>query len=141
MDDQYLAGDCPLPLQNRRLNIANHLRCIEMSGLGPANPKAIEQDFWDEKSQVWNVPEPLARFMLCKNCGHIWKTKFIADCLKQHPQPKPQDIDPTWVDTHDASGYCDKWEIPCTDSRTCEDWDPGGPVTEANAQDRLEDED
>jgi hypothetical protein len=69
--------------------------------------------------------------MLCSNCGHYWKTKFIDDCMKKYEQVTPPEVDPEWVDTGDAGGYCDEWDIPCTASRTCDTWEPGGPITAA----------
>lgn len=83
---------------------------------------------------IWNMPEPCAREMLCSNCGHYWKTKFIDDCMKKYEQVTPPEVDPAWVDTGDSGGYCDLWEIPCTATRTCNDWEPGGPITDAKAK-------
>ena len=104
-----------------------------LAELGPANPKAPEIWFWFRKADVFNVPEPCAREMLCSNCGHYWKTKFIDDCMKANEQVTPPEVDPSWVDTNEGGGYCDKWDIPCTASRTCNDWEPGGPITDAKA--------
>lgn len=134
------AGEKTVPpvLKNKTLSIKNHRICIVKAELGPANPKAPEVFFWVKKTATWNVPESSARTMLCSNCGHYWKTKFIDDCMKKYPQVTPPEVDPAWVDTGDAGGYCDEWEIPCTASRTCNTWEPGGPITDAMGGNKLE---
>ena len=134
------AGEKVVPpvLKNKALSIKNHRICIAKAELGPANPKAPEMYFWIKKTATWNVSESAAREMLCSNCGHYWKTKFIDDCMKKYEQPTPPEVDPSWVDTGDAGGYCDEWEIPCTASRTCNTWEPGGPITDAKGGNKLE---
>lgn len=139
--EDYTKGRCPEVLMNKPMSIKNHRICIVQADLGPANPKAPEMFFWIKKSMEWNVSECAAREMLCSNCGHYWKTKFIDDCMKKYEQVTPPEVDPAWVDTGDGGGYCDKWDIPCTASRTCNDWEPGGPITDAKAKmKRSEDE-
>ena len=122
---------CPEVLMDKDMSIKNHRICIVKANLGPANPKAPETIYWIIKSTKWNVSERAAREMLCSNCGHYWKTKFIDDCMKKYEQVTPPEIDPSWIDTNDSAGYCDEWDIPCTGSRTCDTWEPGGPITAA----------
>ena len=122
---------CPEVLMDKDMSIKNHRICIVKANLGPANPKAPETIYWIIKSTKWNVSERAAREMLCLNCGHYWKTKFIDDCMKKYEQVTPPEVDPSWVDTNDSAGYCDEWDIPCTGSRTCDTWEPGGPITAA----------
>lgn len=129
-EGDFTTGACPVVLTDRELNIKNHHVCINKAALGPANPKAPEEMFWLNKSEKWNVPVEAAKHMLCSNCGHYWKTKLIDDCIKSHPQPTPPEVDPNWVDTGEGGGYCDEFDIPCTASRTCDDWEPGGPITD-----------
>jgi hypothetical protein len=122
---------CPEVLMDKDMSIKNHRICIVKANLGPANPEAPETIYWIIKSTKWNVSERAAREMLCSNCGHYWKTKFIDDCMKKYEQVTPPEVDPSWVDTNDSAGYCDEWDIPCTGSRTCDTWEPGGPITAA----------
>ena len=123
--------ECPEVLKDKDMSIKNHRICITKANLGPANPRAPETIYWIIKSTKWNVSERAAREMLCSNCGHYWKTKFIDDCMKKYEQVTPPEVDPSWVDTNDSAGYCDEWDIPCTGSRTCDTWEPGGPITAA----------
>lgn len=134
--------ECPEVLKDKEMSIKNHRICITKANLGPANPRAPETIYWIIKSTKWNVSERAAREMLCSNCGHYWKTKFIDDCMKKYEQVTPPEVDPEWVDTGDAGGYCDEWDIPCTASRTCDTWEPGGPITTAKvAMNDIEEED
>jgi hypothetical protein len=135
----FTDGDCPEVLMNKELSIKNHHICIVKADLGPPNPKMPEVMFWLIKSAKWNVSESAAREMVCGNCGHYWKTKFIDDCMKKYEQITPPDVDPAWVDTNESGGYCDEWDIPCTSSRTCDTWEPGGPITDAKGKNPFED--
>lgn len=134
------AGEKRVPpvLKDKSLSIRNHRLCILKAELGPPNPRAPEPFFWLKKSATWNVSESAAREMLCSNCGHYWKTKFIDDCMAKYPQATPPEVDPAWVNTGDGGGYCDEWDIPCTASRTCNTWEPGGPITDAKKGNPLE---
>lgn len=135
----YTKGACPEPIKNKALNKKNHLICITKADLGPANPKMPEQIFWLKKAILWNVSEFAAREMICGNCGHYWKTLHIDECMKLN-ELTPPEVDPAWVNTGDGGGYCDEWEITCTHSRTCDTWEPGGPITDASASNRLDDD-
>lgn len=138
--EDYTKGRCPEVLMDKKMSIFNHRVCITKADLGPANPKMPETIFWLMKSAKWNVSECAAREMICGNCGHYWKTKFIDDCMKKYEQVTPPEVDPTWVDTGESGGYCDEWDIPCTHSRTCDTWEPGGPITDATKKNPFEDE-
>ena len=138
--EDYTKGRCPEVLMDKDMSIFNHRVCITKADLGPANPKMPEVVFWLMKSAKWNVSENAAREMICGNCGHYWKTKFIDDCMKKYEQVTPPEVDPAWVDTGESGGYCDEWDIPCTHSRTCDTWEPGGPITDATKKNPFEDE-
>lgn len=136
--EDYTSGTCPEPIKSKALNKKNHLICIAKADLGPANPRMPEQIFWLQKAIKWNVSESAAREMVCGNCGYYWKTKFIDECMRKHEQLTPPDINPAWVDTGEGGGYCEEWEITCTHSRTCDSWEPGGPITDATGKNQLE---
>ena len=136
--EDYTKGKCPESIVNKNVNIANHKICIAKADLGPANPKMPEVMFWLKKSMKWNVSESAAREMVCGNCGYYWKTKMIDDCMKKYPQATPPEINPAWVDTNESGGYCEEWMITCTHSRTCDSWEPGGPITDAKGGNPFE---
>ena len=129
-EENLVDGECPEPIKDKKLNIKNHHLCIAKAALGPANPKKTEHQFWLMKAVKWGVPEYAARTMLCSNCEHYYDTKMIRECMKKYPQITPQEVDPSWVDTKDSGAYCDKYDITCTASRTCDSWEPGGPMTD-----------
>lgn len=138
-EENYTEGECPEAIKDQETNIKNHHICIIKAELGPANPKAREEVFWLKKAVLWNVSESAAREMLCSNCEHYWDTKFIKQCMSEYEQITPPMVDPKWVDTKQSGGYCDKFEITCTSSRTCNEWEPGGPMTDENADQESED--
>ena len=74
---------CPLPLQNNKLNIANHLKTIKEHGLGPADPRQSNVSFWKDKGKTWGITEGDARGRLCANCEHYINTTKI----RQNPAP------------------------------------------------------
>jgi len=137
-EGEMIGGTCPEVLRNKQMSIKNHRICIAKADLGPANPRMPEVFFWLAKSAKWNVSENAAREMVCGNCGHYVKTKFIDDCMKKYEQVTPPEVDPAWVDTGDGGGYCTEWDIPCTASRTCDTWEPGGPITDAKKTNPFE---
>lgn len=137
-EGEMIGGTCPEVLRNKQMSIKNHRICIAKADLGPANPRMPEVFFWLAKSAKWNVSENAAREMVCGNCGYYVKTKFIDDCMKKYEQVTPPEVDPAWVDTGDGGGYCTEWDITCTASRTCDTWEPGGPITDAKKTNPFE---
>lgn len=129
--DEKLPSGCPPAIKSKAINLKNHRICITKADLGPANPKMPEVMFWLKKSMKWNVSEKAAREMICGNCQYYHKTKAIDAYMKKYEQITPPDVDPAWVDTGESGGYCTEWEITCTHSRTCDSWEPGGPITDA----------
>ena len=76
---------CPLPLQNNKLNIKNHLKTIKLHGLGPADPRIPNHQFWRDKAERWDVTEGDARGRLCANCEHFLQTTQVLDCIDNGP--------------------------------------------------------
>jgi hypothetical protein len=136
-EDESL-DSCPEVLKDKDMSIRNHRVCIAKADLGPANPKMPEVMFWLHKSMKWNVSENAAREMVCGNCGYYHKTLQIDAWMKQYPQVTPPEVDKSWVDTNESGGYCTEWDIPCTSSRTCDTWEPGGPITDAKGKNPFE---
>ena len=48
--------NCPFALQSNSLNIKNHLSTIEEYGLGPADPRQPNDEFWADKAAKWGIP-------------------------------------------------------------------------------------
>ena len=80
-----LLDACPLPLQNNKLNVINHLKTIKLHGLGPADPKQSNAAFWQDKAKKWKTTEGDARGRLCSNCEHYLVTTPIDECIINGP--------------------------------------------------------
>ena len=122
---------CPLPLQNNKLNIKNHLKTIKLYGLGPADPRIPNNQFWRDKAERWDVTEGDARGRLCANCEHFLQTTKIKDCIDSTPAKKFKTsmVDPSIVDIESKPvAYCMLYEITCSPTRTCDSQELGGPI-------------
>jgi hypothetical protein len=122
---------CPLPLQNNKLNIKNHLKTIKLYGLGPADPRIPNHQFWRDKAERWDVTEGDARGRLCANCEHFLQTTQVLDCIDNGPAKdfKTSMVDPSIVDIESKPvAYCMLYEITCSPTRTCDSQELGGPI-------------
>jgi len=116
---------CPTVTHNAELNLANHLIAIEEAGLGPANPNAPENEFWAEKASEWNISEPEARNRQCQNCEYYKNTPKMLECLRSSTlKASDLPVTPKWTDVSTPAGYCTQFDITCTATRTCSEWDP-----------------
>jgi hypothetical protein len=133
MSNSSTALVCPLPLQDNELNIANHLIAINEHGLGPADPRQPNTEFWQAKAVLWGIAEGDARGHLCCNCNHYWDTTQVQQCIEQGPaltlKASALPLDPSWADIESRPvGYCDLYDITCSPIRTCDDQEMGGPI-------------
>lgn len=124
---------CPLPLQSNSLNVKNHLEAINKYGLGPANPKLENIEFWKDKAKKWNCTEGDARGRLCANCGFYVNTTFIKDCIDYYPvkdlKASALPVKPKWEDIESKpQAYCTALDITCSPVRTCDIQKMGGPI-------------
>jgi len=131
--DKSLLDNCPLPLQNNKLNVKNHLTTIEFHGLGPADPRQPNEDFWRTKALRFGCSEGDARGRLCANCEYYVNTTQIEDCIANGPaydlKASQLPITPKWADieSHPVA-YCTKFDITCSPVRTCDEQEMGGPI-------------
>lgn len=136
-DNQGLV--CPLPLQDTAINIANHLTTIAEHGLGPADPREPNTEFWSAKAILWGVAEGDARGRLCMNCNHYWDTTQVRECIRTtdtyNLKASALPLDPPWADIESHPvGYCDLYDITCSPIRTCDSQEPGGPIDDERQQ-------
>lgn len=134
----YTTDEVPLPLQDNQINADNHMTAIAEYGLGPADPRESNTDFWDAKAQLWGIAEGDARGRLCANCVYYFNTTQITDAIKNGPawNIKASDLplDPPWADIEShPTAYCDLLEITCSPTRTCDRQLPGGPIDNVKA--------
>ena len=124
---------CPLPLTDNSINIANHLTTIEEHGLGPADPREPNREFWSAKAVLWGIEEGDARARMCCNCNHYWDTTQVRDCIANGPaynlKASNLPLTPKWADIESHPvGYCDLYDITCSPIRTCDSQEMGGPI-------------
>ena len=128
---------CPLPLQNNKLNIKNHVKTIKEHGLGPADPRQPNTEFWKDKASKWGVAEGDARGRLCANCEHYIETTQVKDCIDsgQAKDFKTSMVDPSIVDIESKPvAYCNLYEITCSPLRTCDSQELGGPIDDVKME-------
>ena len=117
--------NCPLPLQDNKLNVKNHLKAIKDAALGPPNPLETNNEFWNKKAILWGVSEGDARGRLCNNCEYYFDNPEIRDCITNGPandlKASALPLTPTWADIESHPvGYCTMWDITCSPIRTCD---------------------
>ena len=135
--------NCPLALQSNSLNIKNHLSTIENHGLGPADPRQPNEEFWKQKAMKWMTTEGLARGRLCANCEYYNNTSEIEDCIAAGPAYdfKTSSVSPDLVDIEDHPlAYCMKFDITCSPTRVCDEQEMGGPVDDARMNGEIPEE-
>lgn len=120
---------CAVPLLYPEINLANHLACIELANLGPADPRQPSVLFWGDKMVKWQVREGVARSQLCMNCDNYDDSEENLACIASQPggQLKASDlpVTPKWADVDGMpSAICTRWGITCSGLRTCDDWEP-----------------
>lgn len=128
---------CPLPLQNNKLNIKNHISTIKFHGLGPEDPRQPNNEFWANKAGKWGISEGDARARLCANCEHYLETSEIKECIDNGPAKdfKTSMVSPKLVDIESKPvAYCMLYHITCSPLRTCDDQEPGGPIDDVKYQ-------
>ena len=125
--------ECPLPLQSNELNAQNHLYVIQNFGLGPADPRQPNTEFWQDKAQKWGISEGDARGRLCANCEHYLETTAIKECINNGPakniKASSLPLEPKWADIESRpTAYCTLYHITCSPVRTCDSQEMGGPI-------------
>ena len=72
---------CPVCTIHPGVNSANHLQCIQIANLAPADPRQSSDEFWRNKATLWRVEEGEARTQLCMNCKHYDDSPENQKCI------------------------------------------------------------
>lgn len=123
MEEEYsdeFGASCPEATYSAELNIANHLTAISQAGLGPPDPNQPSDEFWSEKAQLWRVSDAEARARQCQNCEYYKNSPKMLDCITNSTM-NPEDIG--FSSTDKVAGYCTKFDITCSATRTCSEWE------------------
>lgn len=136
--DTEFGAACPVATHDAEVNKANHMVAIREANLGPADPTAPSDAYWSFMAEKWMVSTDEARVRQCQNCEYYKNSPKVLDCLKSSTlKASDLPVTPKWADVSAPSGYCTKWDITCTSTRTCLSWESGAEE-EQNDMDDLE---
>jgi len=124
---------CPEELKDNSRNIENHLVGIREKGLGPADPRIPNNDFWDAKAEKWGVTQGDARGRLCANCRFFVNSSDIKMYIENGPakdlKASALPLTPKWADIESKPvAFCVLLDITCSPVRTCDFQQLGGPI-------------
>ena len=122
---EEVINGCPAATQDIGINLKNRAYAIEIANYGPMNPDLPNNEFWQEKADLFNTSVEEAKTARCNNCAAFIKKKEIIDCIAQGLGG--DDISYEVIDAADL-GYCDIFEFKCAGVRTCDAWITGGPI-------------
>jgi hypothetical protein len=126
---------CPIATHDLKENLTARNFAFEHYGYGPANPDDIENNivFWLKKSIMLNTSVDEAMGMRCGNCSAFIQTKQMMDCIKAGIEAKRPEQEAGYDEDVVESaglGYCELLHFKCADTRTCDAWLVGGPITD-----------
>lgn len=131
---------CPIATRDLAENLKARNFAFAHYGYGPANPDDIENNrvFWLKKSIMLNCSESEAMGMRCGNCSAFIVTSQMMDCIKAGIEAKRPEQEAGYDEDVVESaglGYCELLHFKCADSRTCDAWLVGGPITDKTEED------
>lgn len=128
-----MVGGCPIVMTDKAMNIANHLTTVEEANLGPASVTR-PGTFWIQRADRLGITPAESMSQTCSNCGFYVNTQGIKDCFTSNMAagniPLATEVNPAWENVPNPAGYCVKYDITCTPTRTCDSWAQGGPIVD-----------
>ena len=126
---------CPIATRDLAENLKARNFAFQHWGYGPANPSdtAHNKPFWLKKSIMLNTSVAEAMSMRCGNCSAFIQTKQMLDCIKAGIEAKRPEQEAGYDEDVIESaglGYCELLHFKCADTRTCDAWLAGGPITD-----------
>lgn len=122
--------ECPQATQDITLNLANRKVCVEKANYGPANPQLENNDFWQQKADLFKASVEEAKTMRCSNCAAFIIKEKMRQCIEKGIASESileEDIAIEMVDSANL-GYCELFDFKCAGDRTCDAWITGGPI-------------
>lgn len=147
LDDVGLEADqhaCPIATHDLAENLRARNAAFKNFGYGPANPNDTKNNrgFWLKKSIMLNTSEVEAMGMRCGNCSAFIVTKQMLDCIKTGIEAKRPEQEAGYDEDVIESaglGYCELLHFKCADTRTCDAWLVGGPITDKKEKENGDD--
>lgn len=119
--------ECPPATQDISLNLANRKICVEKANYGPANPELDNNDFWQQKADLFKASIEEAKTMRCKNCAAFIQKEKIMKCIEKGICEEDMNEAANIVNLANL-GYCELFDFKCAGERTCDAWITGGPI-------------
>jgi hypothetical protein len=126
------AIECPPATQDISINLTNRKNCVDKANYGPANPELDNNDFWQQKADLFKTSIDQTKTMRCKNCAAFVQKEKMKECIEKG-------IASTSINEDDIAkeiiaeanlGYCELFDFKCAGDRTCDAWITGGPLTD-----------
>ena len=135
---------CPIATRDLKANLKARNFAFENYGYGPANPNDTKNNrgFWLKKATMLNTSVIEAMGMRCGNCAAFIQTSQMLDCIKAGIEAKdPRQEAGYDEDVVEAAGlgYCELLHFKCADTRTCDAWLVGGPITDKKEEENGDD--
>ena len=123
-----LRGKCPEATQDVHENTKNRNWTIENYGYGPMNPDAPNEEFWQNKADIFNTTIEEAMTTRCGNCAAFDQSCSMIDCIAKGINEEDSIANPMQVIQLGNLGYCQLFKFKCAGDRTCDAWVHGGPI-------------
>ena len=124
---------CPVATQDVKTNLKNRDWAFKNVGYGPANPNEPNSAFWNAKANEWQTEVKQAKSMRCGNCSAFIQTPEMLECIRSGIDEDKQSYAEDVVESA-GLGFCELFDFKCADTRTCNAWLIGGPITERNKE-------
>lgn len=124
---------CPIATQDVKTNLKNRDWAFKNVGYGPANPNEPNSAFWNAKANEWQTEVKQAKSMRCGNCSAFIQTPQMLECIRSGIDEDKQSYAEDVVESA-GLGFCELFDFKCADTRTCNAWLIGGPITESNME-------
>jgi len=119
---------CPIETQDVKLNLKNRDWAFKNVGYGPANPDEPNGAFWNAKANEWQTDVKQAKSMRCGNCSAFIQTPQMMECIRTGIDEEKDSYAEDVVESA-GLGFCELFDFKCADTRTCNAWLIGGPIT------------
>ena len=124
---------CPIATQDVKTNLKNRDWAFKNVGYGPANPNEPNSAFWNAKANEWQTEVKQAKSMRCGNCSAFIQTPEMMECIRAGIDEEKQSYAEDVIESA-GLGFCELFDFKCADTRTCNAWLIGGPITESNME-------
>ena len=124
---------CPIATQDVKVNLKNRDWAFKNVGYGPANPNEPNSAFWNAKANEWQTEVKQAKSMRCGNCSAFIQTPEMLECIRSGIDEEKDSYAEDVVESA-GLGFCELFDFKCANTRTCNAWLIGGPITESNME-------